>query len=121
VGGRLGDGKQWISPIALDDEIGAIHFCLMRDDMRGPVNIVSPFPITNAGYTEVLSDVLARPAFTHAPAFALKLLLGREMAESTVLASQRVMPGALQRAGFRFTRPELERMLRFELGVPANR
>lgn len=121
AGGKLGDGKQWISPIALNDEIGAIHFCMMRDDIRGPVNIVSPFPIENAGYTRVLADVVDRPAFTNAPAFALRLLLGGEMADATVLAAQRVMPAVLQRAGFRFTLPELERMLRFELGAPTNR
>ncbi|HYW32174.1 MAG TPA: TIGR01777 family oxidoreductase [Gemmatimonas sp.] len=116
IGGKLGDGTQWISPIGLDDEIGAIHFCMMRDDIRGPVNIVSPFPITNAGYTRVLGHVLDRPSFTPAPAFALRLLLGEEMANSTALASQRVMPTVLQRAGFRFRTPELEQMLRFELG-----
>ena len=117
MGGKLGDGTQWMSPIALDDEIGAIHFCMMRDDIRGPVNIVSPFPITNAGYTRVLGDALDRPTFTPAPAFALRLLLGEEMANLTALASQRVLPTVLQRAGFRFRLPELERMLRFELGV----
>jgi hypothetical protein len=117
MGGKLGDGEQWTSPIALDDEIGAIHFCMMRDDIRGPVNIVSPFPITNAGYTRVLGDVLDRPTFTPAPAFALRLLLGEEMANLTALASQRVMPTVLQKAGFRFRLPELEATLRFELGV----
>ena len=117
IGGKLGDGTQWVSPIALDDEIGAIHFCMMRDDVRGPVNIVSPFPITNAGFTRVLGDVLDRPSFTPAPAFALRLLLGEEMANLTALASQRVMPAVLQKAGFRFRLPEVERMLRFELGV----
>lgn len=116
IGGKLGDGTNWISPIALDDEIGAIHFCMMRDDIRGPVNLVSPFPITNAGYTRVLGDVLDRPSFTPAPAFAIRLLLGEEMANLTALASQRVMPTVLQRAGFRFRLPELEGMLRFELG-----
>jgi uncharacterized protein (TIGR01777 family) len=118
VGGKLGEGTQWTSPIALDDEIGAIHFLMMRDDIRGPVNLVSPFPITNAGFTRVLGDVLDRPTFTAAPAFALRLLLGEEMANLTALASQRVMPTVLQRAGFRFRLPELESMLRFELGVP---
>ncbi len=116
VGGKLGDGKQWVSPIALDDEITAIHFCMMRDDIRGPVNLVSPTPVTNAEYTRVLADVLDRPAFTNAPAFALRLLLGGEMADSTVLASQRVVPMVLQQAGYRYRLPALEQMLRFELG-----
>jgi uncharacterized protein (TIGR01777 family) len=117
VGGPLGDGTQWVSPIALDDEIGAIHFALMRDALRGPVNVVTPFPITNAGYSAMLARVLDRPNLITAPAFALKLLLGKEMAEATALASQRVMPGALAQAGFQYRFPELEAMLRFELGV----
>ena len=102
MGGKLGSGSQWISPIALDDEIGAIHFCMMRDDIRGAVNIVSPFPIQNAGYTRVLADVLERPSFTTAPEFALRMLLGGEMADLTVLASQKVMPRVLEKAGFKY-------------------
>ena len=116
AGGRLGDGKQWVSPIAFDDLIGAMHFLLMRDDMRGPVNLVAPDAVTNAQYTEVLASVLGRPAFAHAPAFAIKLAFG-EMAEWTVLASQRVMPTVLANAGFKYRLPSLEGMLRFELGL----
>ncbi|MEO7521260.1 MAG: TIGR01777 family oxidoreductase [Gemmatimonas sp.] len=117
MGGKLGDGNQWTSPIALDDEIGAIHFCMMRDDIRGPVNITTPYPIQNAGYTRVLGDVVDRPTFTPAPAFAIRMLLGTEMANLTALASQRVMPTVLQKAGFRWRFQELESMLRFELGL----
>jgi len=117
AGGKLGDGRQWLSPMALDDEIGAIHFCLMRADMRGPVNLVAPTAVTNADYTEVLADVLHRPSLATAPAFALRTILGREMADETVLASQRVTPGALQQAGFQFRHPALADMLRFELGA----
>ena len=116
AGGTLGSGSQWISPIALDDEIGAIHFCLMRDDIRGPVNLVAPAAVTNAEYTTVLGAVLGRPTIAHAPAFALRLLLGEEMANLTVLASQRVEPRVLREAGFVWRLPDLEPMLRFELG-----
>lgn len=119
LGGPLGDGRQWVSPIALDDHLGAMHFCLMRDDVRGPVNLVAPEAVTNAEFTTVLARVLGRPALAPAPAFALRLLLGREMADSTVLTSQRVVPVALQRAGFAWRLPSLDAMLRFELGVPA--
>ncbi len=117
AGGTLGAGTQWISPIALDDEIGAIHFCLMRDDLSGPVNLVAPTAVTNAEFTRVLGAVLHRPTLAHAPAFALRLLLGEEMANSTVLASQRVVPRVLQEAGFVWRLPDLEQMLRFELGA----
>ncbi len=116
LGARLGDGRQWISPIALDDEIGALHFCVMRDDLRGPVNLVAPAPLTNADYSRVLADVMHRPLLASAPAFVLRTILGSEMANETVLASQRVVPAVLQRAGFSFRLPELAAMLRFELG-----
>ena len=119
LGGPLGDGTQWVSPIALDDHLGAVHFCLMRDDIAGPVNLVAPEAVTNAEFTRVLARVLSRPAMVPAPAFALRLALGGEMANSTVLASQRVVPGVLQRSGFRWRHPSLEAMLRFELGQPA--
>jgi uncharacterized protein (TIGR01777 family) len=119
LGGPLGDGTQWVSPIALDDHLGAAHFCLMRDDIAGPVNLVAPEAVTNAEFTRVLARVLSRPALAPAPAFALRLALGRDMADSTVLASQRVVPGVLQRHGFRWRHPSLESMLRFELGASA--
>ncbi len=117
AGGKLGDGRQWVSPIALDDEIGAIHFCLMRTELRGAVNLVAPTAVTNAEYTHVLADVMHRPSLATAPAFALRTILGREMADETVLASQRVTPGVLQQAGFVFRHPSLAEMLRFELGA----
>jgi NAD dependent epimerase/dehydratase family enzyme len=116
AGGMLGPGTQFVSPIALDDEIGAIHFCLMRNDIRGPVNLVAPTAVTNAEYTKVLGRVLRRPTLAHAPAFALRLALGDEMANLTVLASQRVEPRVLREAGFVWRLPQLEAMLRFELG-----
>jgi uncharacterized protein (TIGR01777 family) len=115
VGGRLGDGRQWISPIALDDVIGAMHFCLQRDDVRGAVNLVSPDTMTNAQYTQVLARVLHRPGVMHVPALALRIALGAEMANLTVLASQRAAPRQLSEAGFAFHLPTLESMLRFEL------
>ena len=88
----------------------------MRDDIRGPVNLVAPTAVTNAEYTKVLGAVLGRPTIAHAPAFALRLLLGEEMANLTVLASQRVEPRVLRDAGFTWRLPQLEQMLRFELG-----
>lgn len=117
LGGPLGDGTQWVSPIALDDHIGATYFCLMHDDIAGAVNLVAPQAVTNAEFTRVLARVLSRPALVPAPAFALRLALGREMADATVLASQRVVPGVLQQKGFRWRFPTLEAMLRFELGM----
>ncbi|MBL0173430.1 MAG: TIGR01777 family protein [Gemmatimonadaceae bacterium] len=117
VGGVLGHGTQWLSPIGLDDVIGALHFCVMRDDVSGAVNLVAPAALTNADYTHVLATVMHRPSLARVPAFALRLVLGEEMANLTVLASQRVAPMRLLDAGFAFRLPTVESMLRFELGV----
>ena len=117
LGGRMGSGRQWISPIALDDWIGAVHFLLMRDDLAGPFNLVGPDPVTNAAYTTTLAQVMHRPALCPAPAFALRLALGGDMADATVLTSQRVRPSRLLDSGFVFRHPTLDAMLRFELGA----
>lgn len=116
VGGALGDGMQYVSPIGLDDVIGAQHFCMMRDDMNGAVNLVAPVALTNNDFTEVIGRVLDRPSYVRVPAFALRLVLGDEMANLTVLASQRVVPSRLVESGFAFRLPTVESMLRFELG-----
>lgn len=116
VGGLIGDGRQWLSPIALDDEVGAIHHCLMDERIRGPVNLVGPEPVTNAEYARTLARVLRRPALAAVPAAIIRFVMGRQMADETVLASQRVLPRVLQGTGFQFRFPTLESMLRFELG-----
>jgi uncharacterized protein (TIGR01777 family) len=116
VGGRIGDGRQWMPLVALDDVIGALHFALATESLRGPVNVVGPQPVTNAEFTRVLGHVLHRPAFATAPAFALRLAMGREQADEMILASQRVVPRALADAGFVWQHPSVEDALRFELG-----
>lgn len=117
VGGKLGSGSQWMSPIALSDHIAAVHFCLTAEEVRGPVNLVIPEAVTNDEYTRVLGEVLHRPTLATAPDFVLRMVLGAEMADLTVLASQRVRPGVLARAGFAWDFPTVEGMLRFELGA----
>jgi uncharacterized protein (TIGR01777 family) len=114
VGGRLGDGKQWWSWIALSDYVEAVMFLLADAKTAGPVNLVAPNPVTNAEFTRVLARVLRRPAFFHVPRAALTLAMG-EMAEATVLASQRIRPRRLLEAGFNFSLPTLEAALRAEL------
>ncbi|GJG86642.1 oxidoreductase [Gemmatimonadetes bacterium T265] len=116
AGGSLGDGRQWTSVIALDDVLGALHAMLARDALAGAVNVVLPHPVRNADFARVLGRVLHRPALVPAPAFALRLLLGREQADEMLLASQRVVPSRLLAAGFVFRHPTLEDALRFELG-----
>ena len=111
VGGRLGSGKQWMSWIALDDVIGILKLCLEGTPIQGavqfapifgPLNVVAPEPVTNAEFTKELARALHRPAIFPAPPFALRLALGREMADALLLASQRVVPKKLQQIGYAF-------------------
>ena len=115
VGGRLGDGRQWMSWIALDDLVAVFRFALDTDVLTGAVNAVSPSPVTNAEFTSTLARALSRPAVMTLPAIALRALFG-EMAVGTLLASQRARPLVLERAGFRFAYPVLEDALRHVLG-----
>ena len=110
LGGRLGDGRQWMSWVTLDDAVRAIRFGLANDNVHGPLNTVSPNPVTNRDFTRMLGRVLHRPTPWIVPAFALKLMFG-QMAEDTLLASARAVPAALNAAGFAFQSPNLETAL----------
>jgi uncharacterized protein (TIGR01777 family) len=114
LGGPIGSGRQWMSWIALDDEVRAIEHALFTPTLRGPVNLTAPNPVTNAEFATTLGRVLARPALIPVPAIALRLMYG-EMADATILAGQRVLPKALVASGFEFDRPTLEGALRGEL------
>jgi uncharacterized protein (TIGR01777 family) len=118
MGGKLGSGAQWMSWIALDDLIGALHFLLFTPSLSGPVNVTSPNPVTNAVFAKTLGHVLGRPAIAAVPSLVLKLTFG-EMAETMLLAGQRVVPRKLEAAGFEFRYPRLEEALRWELGKGA--
>lgn len=114
VGGRLGDGKQWMSWIALDDVLRAFRFLMETPAVTGAVNVVAPEPVRNAEFAKILGRVLHRPSLIPVPAIALTLLFGT-MARDTILASQRVAAKRLADAGFTFRHPRLENALRFEL------
>jgi uncharacterized protein (TIGR01777 family) len=114
VGGPIGSGRQWMSWISLDDHVRAMEHALATTGLHGPVNLVSPNPVTNAEFAATLGRVLSRPALVPVPAFALELAYG-EMARATILAGQRVMPKALLRTEFHFAHPTLEQALRYEL------
>jgi hypothetical protein len=107
VGGRIGSGRQWISWVTLEDIVGIIRFALETNLLSSPANAVSPNPVQNAQFAAALARVLRRPAIFPTPAFALRLALG-EMADSLLLASQKVYPTKLQRLGYRFLYPDLE-------------
>ena len=116
LGGVVGPGTQYMSWIALDDLVGVIQHLLERSDLAGPVNAVSPSPVTNAELTKTLGRVLGRPTLMAVPAFALRLVLG-EMAD-TLLASTRLRPERLLATGYPFRFPQLEGALRHALGTP---
>lgn len=114
VGGPVGHGRQWMSWIGLHDQVQLILWLLQREDLRGAVNAVAPAPVTSAEFARTLGAVLHRPALLPVPALALTALFG-EMAEATLLASQRVQPAVALGAGFAFAEPTLAGALRREL------
>ena len=115
LGGRFGSGAQWWSWITLDDEIRAIAW-LLDNDIRGPVNLTAPNPVTNREFTRILGAVLSRPARLPVPRFGPRLLLGSELADALLFTSARVQPAVLESSGFAFSDSDLEVGLRNMLG-----
>lgn len=115
MGGKVGSGKQFISWVAIDDVVSAIKLALKDETFRGPLNVVSPSPVTNEVFTKTLGHVLSRPTALAMPAFAARLAFG-EMADEMLLTSQYVVPKRLSDAGFEFKYPELEGALRKYVG-----
>ncbi|MFZ1062031.1 MAG: TIGR01777 family oxidoreductase [Acidimicrobiales bacterium] len=115
LGGRLASGRQWLSPISLRDNIGALLW-IIDHRLSGPINLVAPEPITNRDFTKVLAHQLRRPAIATVPAPALRLVLGRELTDEAVLASQRVTPHVLMESGFAFHDPNFAAIARNLLG-----
>jgi len=111
LGGKVGSGKQYISWVAIEDVIAAIKLALKDESIRGPLNIVSPNPVTNEQFTKALGEALSRPTVMAMPAFAARLAFG-EMADEMLLVSQRVVPQRLKDAGFQFQYPNLRETLR---------
>ena len=114
VGGRIGSGRQWMSWVDVQDMVGAIHFMLQNDSVRGPVNMVAPNPVTNAEFTKTLASVLSRPAIFPVPALAVRLGFG-EMGETVLLGSQRVEPRRLTDGGYSFQFSDLRASLKHVL------
>jgi uncharacterized protein (TIGR01777 family) len=117
AGGRVGDGRQYLSWVTLDDVIGAIHHALTTEALQGPVNVVAPQPVTNAEFTKTAGRVLRRPTLFPLPAFAARLMFG-EMADELLLASQRARPVRLLDTHYAFRFPDLEGALGHLLGKP---
>ena len=115
LGGVIGNGRQYVSWVALDDLVGIVLHALRSGELRGPVNAVAPVPVTNREFTEALGKVLSRPTLFPVPAFVLRLAVG-EMADALLLASARVFPRRLEEIGYRFRFPELPAALNHLLG-----
>lgn len=110
VGGRLGNGRQWMSWITLADLSRGIVWLIDHPEITGPVNMTAPNPVTNADFTRALGKAVHRPAIVPVPALALEMIFG-EMAEETLLASQRAVPGVLLKSGFVFESPTVDEAL----------
>ncbi len=101
LGARLGNGRQYMPWISLEDEVRALLFTITHDELTGPVNLTGPAPVTNAEFTAALGRAVNRPTPLMVPGFALRTVLG-EFADEGLLAGQRAIPAALERAGFQF-------------------
>ena len=111
VGGKLGSGRQWMSWVTLEDVVSVIQFALKNENVGGALNVVAPQPVQNAEFTEALAKAMHRPAIFPAPVFALRLALGRELADALLLGSQRAVPHRLQALGYSFLHPGLNAAL----------
>jgi uncharacterized protein (TIGR01777 family) len=114
VGGKVGDGKQWMSWITLDDVVDGIKHVLGNAQIKGPVNFVAPNPVTNAEFTHALGKELRRPTFLPVPAFGARLAFG-EMADALLLSSQKVEPKKLKETGYEFKHATIDKALRHVL------
>lgn len=108
-GGVLGDGRQWMPWVHVDDVVGAIRFVIGRDGLEGPVNVTAPESVRNLELTRALARQLGRPAVFRVPGFALKLALGGF--GGTLVESARVVPERLTEAGYEFQFPCLDAAL----------
>ncbi|NKY88440.1 TIGR01777 family oxidoreductase [Nocardia veterana] len=116
LGGRIGDGRQWLPWIGIDDLVDVYHRALWDTELSGPVNATAPQPVRNLDYTRILARVLRRPALLPVPEFGPALILGGEGATELATASQRVLPARLTAADHPFRDPDLESNLRHLLG-----
>jgi uncharacterized protein (TIGR01777 family) len=112
LGGRLGSGKQYWPWVGIEDILGLVEHALVTPDLEGPVNAVAPSPVTNAEYTKTLAAVLNRPAVLPVPRFGPAILLGRELAQSLLFDSARILPERAEQSGYTFRHTNLETCLR---------
>ena len=113
LGGKIGSGREWFSWISIDDEVGAIEFLLDPGcSLGGPVNLGGPEPVTNSEYTKAVGHALHRPTVIPVPKLAPRLLLGGELADALLGPSQRMLPAALESAGYVFQHRTVDEAVR---------
>jgi hypothetical protein len=117
LGGPLGDGRQWVSWIHVDDVVALLLWALRTPEVRGALNATAPEPVRMRAFCEALGQALHRPSWAPVPAFALRLLLGE--AADVLLTGQRAVPVRAQQGGYLFRYPELLPALRACVGAPA--
>lgn len=112
LGGKLGSGGQWWSWISLEDEVRMIAHALTTPAVEGPLNAVAPHPVTNTELIKEAGKIAGRPTFLAVPKFALGLVMGGELTEEMILASQRALPKVAEATGFSFSHPDVRSALR---------
>jgi uncharacterized protein len=112
LGGRIASGRQYMSWISIDDEVGAILHALTQDGVAGPVNLTGPAPVTNDEFTKTLGRVVRRPTVIPTPLLPLRARYGRELLQHLLVEGQRVLPKRLEATGYAFEHPTLEDALR---------
>ena len=116
AGGEIGDGKQYMSWIDIDDIVSVIDYAITNASLQGPVNAVAPHAVTNREFTKALGAALHRPTLIPVPTAALKLLFG-PMADEMLLAGQKVKPTKLEAAGYTFHYPDITSSLQHVLAI----
>ncbi len=119
LGGVVGNGKQFMSWVSINDLVEMIQYAMANDSISGPLNLVSPNPVSNYQFTKTLGHSLRRPTMFPMPAFAARLMFG-EMANDLLLASTKVIPRKLINAGYKFQHSALEEALQFLLKFARN-
>lgn len=112
AGGRIGSGRQDVSWIHVGDWVGMVRWALSNAAVAGPLNVTAPSPVTNAEFTRELAAAMHRPAIFPVPPFALRLIVGREMADAMLLEGQRALPAKALQLGYRFSFPAVGPALR---------
>jgi uncharacterized protein len=120
LGGRVGDGNQWLSWIGIDDLIDIYYRAIVDERLSGPVNAVAPHPVRNKQYTAALAGAVHRPAIVPVPRLGPQVILGSQGARELALANQRVAPARLEDLGHRFRMTEVDEVLRHQLGGDPN-